>query len=119
MNGSLRVLRFLGLAAVVAFLALAVAQPARPAQAVFDDSDGDGVLDIGEEIAGSDPNDPNSVPESTGSVFLSGHPLCSDGFDNDLDGLTDADDPGCTDSDGDIVSDPAEEFLGSDPFDFA
>ena len=42
-------------------------------------------------------------------------PLCSDGIDNDLDGLIDDEDPGCTDSDGDSVSDPTEELLGSDP----
>ena len=96
------------------------AQTAPPtAEALFNDTDGDGFIDLGEELAGSDPNDPDSTPESTGAQFLSGLPLCSDGIDNDLDGLIDDDDPYCTDSDGDIVSDPAEEFVGSDPNDFA
>ena len=109
----------------IALLVVAVSQQTIPTtSATFDDSDGDGVSDIAEELVGSDPNDPNSFPESTGAEFLSALvgpplPLCSDGVDNDLDGLTDSEDPGCTDSDGDIVSDAAEEMLGSDPNDFA
>ena len=46
--------------------------------------------DATEVIFGSDPRNPNSTPES--SVFFG---TCSDGLDNDLDGLTDAADPGC------------------------
>lgn len=116
MSKSLRLLRFVAVAAAVAFLALAVAQQdLPPAQAVFTDSDGDGVIDLAEEITGSDPSDASSTPESTGASFLSAFPLCSDGVDNDRDGLTDGDDDGCTDSDGDVVSDPAEMLLGSDP----
>ena len=112
--------------ATIALLVLAVSQQAIPATlATFGDSDGDGASDLAEEVAGSDPNDANSLPESTGADFLSAAfvgpavPPCSDGVDNDLDGLTDSDDPGCTDSDNDIVSDPAEVLLGSDPNDSA
>lgn len=110
-----------GLAAgVVALLALAGSQLTSPtAHAFFDDTDRDGAIDLSEEAAGSDPNDPLSVPETTGAELIAGYPLCSDGVDNDRDGLTDGDDPGCTDSDGDIVSDPGEVFYGSDPNNFA
>ncbi len=55
-----------------------------------DDDDNDGVLDYEEESHGSDPLDPNSTPEHV----LWGD-SCSDGVDNDLDGLIDGDDPGC------------------------
>ncbi|MCH8007646.1 MAG: hypothetical protein IIC91_02150 [Chloroflexi bacterium] len=111
--------------AAIALLVLAVSQQTIPTtSATFNDSDGDGVSDLAEELAGSDPNDPNSLPESTGAEFLSiffgpSLPLCSDGVDNDLDGLTDGEDPHCTDSDNDIVSDPTEVLLGSDPNDSA
>ena len=109
----------------IALLVLAISQQTIPTtSATFDDSDGDGASDLAEELAGSDPNDPNSLPESTGTEFVTaflGFPLlvCSDGVDNDLDGLTDSEDPECTDSDDDIVSDPTEERLGSDPNDAA
>ena len=52
-----------------------------------------------------------------GLEFGSTLQLCSDGLDNDLDGLIDREDSGCTDSDGDLVSDPDEAFYGSDPLD--
>ena len=105
----------------IALLVLAVSQQTIPTtSAAFNDSDGDGATDAAEELAGSDPNDPDSFPESIAVESLTGFigphlPLCSDGIDNDLDGLTDGEDPGCTDSDGDSVSDPTEELLGSDP----
>ncbi|MCH7991242.1 MAG: hypothetical protein IIC35_02325, partial [Gemmatimonadetes bacterium] len=108
----------------IALLVLAVSQQTIPTtSAAFNDSDGDGATDAAEELAGSDPNDPDSFPESIAVESLTGFigphlPLCSDGIDNDLDGLTDGEDPGCTDSDGDSVSDPTEELLGSDPDDF-
>jgi hypothetical protein len=54
------------------------------------DSDGDGVTDADERSAGSDPFHDASTPE-TRSV----DGVCSDGVDNDMDGLTDADDPRC------------------------
>ncbi|MEX0785929.1 MAG: dockerin type I repeat-containing protein [Dehalococcoidia bacterium] len=99
-----------------ALLALHDAQFTSPtAHAFLEDTDRDGVIDLAEESTGSDPNDPLSTPESTGAEFIAGYPICSDGVDNDRDGLTDGDDPYCTDSDGDIVSDPGEVFYGSDP----
>jgi len=116
MNLATRLLKAAGAAAVIAFLALAWAQQsAPPAEAAFNDSDGDGVIDLAEIIGSSDPNDPASILEDTGADFVSGFPFCSDGTDNDRDGLTDADDTGCHDSDGTIVSDAMESFLGADP----
>jgi hypothetical protein len=54
------------------------------------DDDGDGYTDFWERFLGSDPRNPNSTPE---------HRLiritCTDGLDNDKDGLTDSADPGC------------------------
>ena len=45
----------------------------------------------------------------------SGDPICSDGIDNDCDGMADGEDPGCND---DMVLIPAGEFvMGSDPTD--
>lgn len=116
MNLATRLLKAAGAAAVIAFLALAWAQQgAPPAEAAFNDSDGDGVIDLAEIIGGSNLNDPASILEDTGADFVSGFPFCSDGRDNDLDGLTDRDDNGCHDSDGTIVSDAMESFLGADP----
>jgi hypothetical protein len=89
-----------------------------------DDDDNDGYTDAIEEDWGSDPLDDASVPEiedlNPGS--------CSDGVDNDGDGLTDRpDDPGCPeagplfapDSDDDGFPDFTEEDVGSDPLDDA
>ena len=118
MRKAFRSLRIVSMAALLVFLALASAQQdSQPALAAFTDSDGDGFFDIGEEVSGSDPFDAASTPENTGTAVLLSLPLCSDGVDNDLDGLTDGDDPNCTDSDGDITSDPLETLMGSDPFD--
>lgn len=118
MHFSLRMLKLTAVAAVIAFLALTLAQQGPPpAQAAFDDTDGDGAIDLAEIIGGSDLNNAASTPEDTGAVFVSGLPLCSDGLDNDLDGLTDLDDNGCHDSDNTIVSDAMEIFLGADPND--
>jgi len=54
------------------------------------DDDGDGYTDFWEGFLGSDPGNPSSTPE---------HRLvrssCTDGLDNDKDGLTDGADPGC------------------------
>lgn len=108
------------LLAAALVLAIAVASQApRPAHAVFQDSDGDTVIDLAEVTTGSNPNDATSVPESTEAIFASGVPLCTDGVDNDRDGLTDAADTGCTDSDNDIISNATELFLGSDPYNSA
>lgn len=113
MGRSLRVLRLVVLAASAA-LALTIAGPGvSPVHAVFDDRDRDGVIDLAEETAGSDPDDPSSTPEATGVTgYYNG---CDDGIDNDRDGLIDAADSGCTNSDGDFVSDDAEAIYGSDP----
>ncbi|MDZ4278252.1 MAG: hypothetical protein U1B78_03840, partial [Dehalococcoidia bacterium] len=113
-----RALRLTGLAVLAAFLTLLASQylPS-PAQAAFDDSDGDTAIDLAEQIAGSDPADAGSTPETTGTEILTGFATCFDDVDNDLDGLTDDADPSCTDSDFDIVSDPGEVLLGSDPND--
>jgi hypothetical protein len=86
--------------------------------AAFNDSDGDGVIDVAERIAGSDPFSADSSPESAAGALYLGRPVCTDGIDNDGDGQTDSADPGCTDSDHDIVDDPSERVLGSDPNDF-
>lgn len=116
MSTSFRLLRIVAVAAAAAFLALAWAnQGPPPAQALFNDTDGDYIIDLAEFIAGSDPADPSSTPEDRGADFLLGGRLCSDARDNDGDGLTDEDDDGCLDSDGDIVSDAMETILGSDP----
>src|SRR3990172_7437 len=115
MTTSLRLLKSFAIAAAAVFLALAAFQPGpRPAEAVFEDTDGDFSPDIIEIVTGSDPNNPNSTSESTEVDFVGGG-TCFDERDNDLDGLTDADDDGCSDSDFDIVSDATETFLGSDP----
>jgi parallel beta-helix repeat protein len=54
------------------------------------DSDGDTVADDVEEALGSDPNDSDSTPEHAAMPGT-----CSDGVDNDGDGLADAEDEGC------------------------
>jgi hypothetical protein len=103
-------------AVAVALVVLAWSQDAPPrAGAILNDSDGDGVIDVAEIVSGSDPHNAQSTPESTEASFASGLPLCADGRDNDLDGLTDANDPSCTDSDNDIISNTTETLLGSDP----
>jgi hypothetical protein len=86
------------------------------AQALFNDSDGDGVFDLAEQISGSDPANAASTPEDLTASFIVGAPnTCSDGIDNDRDGLIDNADPGCRDTDHDGVSDGMEMALGSDP----
>jgi Bacterial TSP3 repeat/Vacuolar protein sorting-associated protein 62 len=58
------------------------------------DDDGDGFSDEEEIAAGTDPLDPDSHPGPP-----PGSPACSDGLDNDGDGLTDfPSDPGCSDT---------------------
>ena len=86
-----------------------------PADAAYFDTDLDGHPDAVEIIAGSDPTNPLSTPEENIVSLLTGQPLCTDGVDNDLDGLTDALDSGCVDSDSDLLSDLVELTLGSDP----
>lgn len=88
------------------------------ASAAFNDSDGDGVIDVAERIAGSDPNNADSGPENAAGIVYLQLPVCTDGVDNDLDGQIDDADPGCMDTDHDLVDDPAERALGSDPNNF-
>ncbi len=73
------------------------------------DSDGDCFKDFIEEILGSDPDDPGSTPEDSSLPET-----CADGVDNDRDGDTDADDPGCqeADSDGDGWPDSRDNCSG-------
>ena len=118
MKKRLRLFQIVAVAGALVMLA-ATLQQLPSARAVDADADGDGVIDLAEQITGSDPDDPASSPEDAGLSFVLGLPWCFDEVDNDLDGLTDAADPGCADSDGDIVSDPMEALLGSDPFDAA
>jgi len=54
------------------------------------DDDGDGYTDFWERFLGSDPRNPGSTPEHR--LIRS---TCTDGRDNDKDGLTDGADPGC------------------------
>lgn len=65
--------------------------PAGPVCVSPSDCDGDGISNSDELIWGSDPNDSGSQPEH---AFWPGN-TCSDGADNDKDGLTDGADPGC------------------------
>jgi hypothetical protein len=74
-----------------------------------EDDDNDEAPDWVELFWGSDPLVATSVPEAGDSCF--------DGQDNDLDGLTDGDDPTCVESDGDEFADGIEETFGSDPLD--
>ncbi|MDP3768701.1 MAG: hypothetical protein Q8S13_11860, partial [Dehalococcoidia bacterium] len=110
--------RLIAIGGVLAFLLVAsVGQEPPPAEAAFTDSDADGAIDIAEEITSSDPNNPDSTPETRDYAFFTFQPLCLDGEDNDLDGLVDTDDEGCVDTDGDVISDPVETALASDPLD--
>jgi hypothetical protein len=103
-------------AVLIALLAIVVSQgSAPPAQALFGDSDGDSVIDFAEVITGSNPNDAHSTPEDNFPDVILQTNLCSDGLDNDGDGLTDGADSGCVDSDNDIVSNQTEAILGSNP----
>jgi len=54
------------------------------------DDDGDGYTDFWEKFLGSDPRNPGSTPEHR--LIRS---TCTDGLDNDKDGLTDGADPAC------------------------
>jgi hypothetical protein len=76
------------------------------------DADSDGFIGAAERALGSNPASAASTPES---IALAGK--CSDGIDNDGDGLTDAADPGCAaaDTDGDTYPDVVETALGSSP----
>jgi hypothetical protein len=103
-------------ALVLAVIALQLSNDS--ASAAFNDSDGDGVIDTIERIASSDPFDADSGPENAAGPVYLGRPVCTDGVDNDLDGQIDEADPGCTDTDGDLVDDPTELAIGSDPNSF-
>jgi len=104
------------LLALTAFAVLVATQLApSPADASFSDSDGDGAIDLAEEIFGSNPAEASSTPETADFPFLRSNVACSDALDNDADGAIDAADGGCIDSDGSFPSDETELRLGSDP----
>jgi hypothetical protein len=75
------------------------------------DADNDGHTDQTEEALGSNPNVSSSTPEHR--LALTGNP-CVDGLDNDGDGLTDLNDPGCVAVDLDIdgVADDVDNCPG-------
>ena len=73
-----------------AFVAAVLTFGAHIAAAQTADTDGDGYADGVEQQLGSDPNDPESTPESFTLLWT-----CTDGNDNDRDGKRDFNDPGC------------------------
>jgi len=101
----------LGILALAAFLARG---SVTPAHAVFNDSDGDGNIDLVEQITGSDPQNAASTPEDISIDLLFGGNSCNDAVDNNGDGQTDSAGPGCQDSDNDFISNAMETRLGSD-----
>jgi len=116
MRMSVRYVSLLATGALIALVTIVVNQgSAPPAQALFNDTDGDSIIDVAESALGSDPNDAHSTPEEIFPDLILGTILCSDGVDNDGDGATDIADGGCTDSDDDIISDAMETLLGSNP----
>jgi len=84
----------------------------------WEDSDGDGFADSREEAAGSDPNDPSSMPRDVQGGQLEARLRQAD---QDIDGLSNEDEakrgtsPTVSDSDGDGRSDGAEVLSGGDP----
>jgi len=72
---------------------------------VPEDTDGDTVTDDLEELYGSDPEDADSMPEHLAYDAAT----CSDGVDNDGDGLIDGDDSGCTVVEGTPTPTPTGE----------
>ena len=99
--------------------------PGDPADAGLD-ADGDGLDNLGEFVAGTDPHDPDSDRdglEDGAEASRGTNPLTAD---TDDDGLSDGDevaanpfvtDPLEPDTDGDGVLDPVELMVGSDPSD--
>ena len=67
------------------------------------DEDLDGVLDADERDAGTSPSNPGSLPGA-----------CSDGIDNDGDGLVDLADPGCKDATWDIENPECNDGVNND-----
>ncbi|MEM9730793.1 MAG: hypothetical protein AAF997_19580 [Myxococcota bacterium] len=67
------------------------------------DRDLDGVWNHDERLAFTDPGNPGSLPGA-----------CSDGVDNDGDGLTDTADPGCDGSSGDIENPACSDGYDND-----
>jgi hypothetical protein len=117
MNNPSSLLRAAMLGAFAALFAIGLGLLHPPStNAAFTDTDGDGAIDLTEEILGSDPADAQSTPEDTSFPFLArNYTACFDTVDNDHDGLVDSGDSGCTNSDGDSISDAAELLLGSNP----
>ncbi|HEX6031692.1 MAG TPA: hypothetical protein VFY90_09690, partial [Tepidiformaceae bacterium] len=65
--------------------------PSTPCTPSANDTDGDCVDNSTESFYGSDPNNYLSTPEAGGYNSAT----CSDGKDNDLDGIVDTNDSGC------------------------
>ncbi len=80
------------------------------------DADGDGFYNQLESALGSDPNSLNSTPESHALPDADGNGVadaCEDFADNDKDGLTDADDPGCKMDSLIVDLEPGLDIFGS------
>jgi hypothetical protein len=83
-----------------------------------EDPDNDGWATTVEGVLGSNPGVNASRPESLHALNdTTGQPSCNDGVDNDKNGVKDAADFKCVDSDGDGYSDLYERFSGSNPAD--
>lgn len=99
--------------------------PSDPGDAT-QDADADGLDNLGEFMAGTDPNAPDSDGDGLSDgdeTTLGSHPLLPD---TDGDGLSDGDEvapnpfvtsPTNVDTDGDLVTDPLELMVGSNPQD--
>jgi hypothetical protein len=83
-------MRRVGLVGSLILLTVGFAARAGLCLPVSVDADQDGVLDTLEAALGASPDDAASTPES-----LAAPGTCLDGRDDDLDGLTDGEDPGC------------------------
>ena len=81
------------------------------------DTDGDGFLDEEEAVAGSNPLNAASMPETCDGLDNNGNGLVDEGFtDIDGDGTADCSD---TDKDNDGFFDDEEAIMGSDPMNLA
>jgi hypothetical protein len=95
---------------------MGIYRPPDPANGRMLDTDGDGWADNVEGPLLSDPNNENSTPEALYAFNFVGF-TCSDGLDNDSNGLKDGLDPKCQDSDGDGHPNVFEAGFGSNPGD--
>ncbi len=76
-----------------------------------EDEDGDGTDNWVELTLKSDPVDAGSTPEGILLAAYFGYTSCSDGVDNDRDGLVDGDDPACPPKNDDFADAVAIESL--------